>query len=33
MCEEAEYGMGDAEVKGWSERLKRTRMWQEDVWG
>ncbi|GKT48942.1 NADPH--cytochrome P450 reductase [Colletotrichum spaethianum] len=29
----ADKGWNDAQVKDWSERLKRNRKWQEDVWG
>ncbi|OLN89753.1 NADPH-cytochrome P450 reductase 2 [Colletotrichum chlorophyti] len=29
----AEKGWDDAQVKDWSEALKRNRKWQEDVWG
>lgn len=28
-----EKGWDDAQVKEWSEGLKRNRKWQEDVWG
>lgn len=29
----ADKGWNDAQVKDWSEGLKRNRKWQEDVWG